>query len=271
MYILPSLIYRPRSADRPFLGLHFVSRLLEEDPERRMSLTEALHHEWFAQYHTKTAPVSQERRQEIDRRASVIRDVSMKEALSQSMSMNLDAPSSAPLHIPGAFPPSQPIQRRRKVLDEAREKGEAVEPTPEMIERARLAQQKEEEELYARNSRPLKRKADNSKPIDLVEADEEDGKAVSDDDMGGGGGGGMIGGIGSVPPRVTRASRRGRVPVPVEVEEVTPVKAQRGRAGRGRGGKSRHQDRVEPEDQNTDGSPRLRRSARHCSTKTGRR
>ncbi|KAI0088050.1 kinase-like domain-containing protein [Irpex rosettiformis] len=232
--------------------LHFVSRLLEENPENRMTLTDALEHEWFAQYHPTAPPVSQTRRDEIENRASVIRDVSMREPLSQSMSMNLDPPSSsAPLHIPGAFPSSQPIQRRRKVLDEAREKGEALEPTPEMIERAKLEQQREEEELYNRNSRPLKRKAEGSGK----------GKTSEDDEM-------VLAVVAA--PRTTRATRKGKSNGVVEVPQM-PAKATRGRGGRGRGGKDRHQDRVEQEVESTDGSPRLRRSTRQCSSKPGRR
>lgn len=223
-----------------------------------MTLTDALEHEWFAQYRPSALPSSPKRQSEIRATALSIRDVSMREPLSQSMSMNMDAPPSSlgDAPIPGAFPVSpQPIQRRRKVLDDAKEKGEKlVEPTPEMIERARAEQQREEEELYNRHSRPLKRKAQESAP---KVATRDGGDGDEDEEMP----------MGLASPRAIRAARRGRGAGGnvVEVPE-TPVKG-RGRggaggAGRGRG-KNRHpQGCVETEVVSTDEAPRLRRSTR---------
>ncbi|KAI0338234.1 kinase-like protein [Trametopsis cervina] len=203
-------------------ALHFVKSLLEEDPLKRMTLTDALNHPWLASCHPDPTP-SQIPREEISAAATIMRDVSMREPLSDSMSMNLDSPPpSAPQPMPGAFPGGsqydRPIQRRRKVIDEAREKGEAVEPTAEMIEHARLEQQRADAHFFSHTSRPRKRKADDHPESPLQPMEEEEGE---DEAMGG-----------MSAPRVTRAARRGR-----DAEEVqeTPMRAQRGR-GRGRGG-----------------------------------
>ncbi|KAI0692039.1 kinase-like domain-containing protein [Cytidiella melzeri] len=75
-------------------GLHFVKCLLEENPEVRMTLTDALNHPWLARFRPAGAAISLARQEEIASTASsIMRDVSMREPLSDSMSMNLDPPS----------------------------------------------------------------------------------------------------------------------------------------------------------------------------------
>jgi hypothetical protein len=213
-----------------------VKLLLEENPELRMTLHDALSHPWLAAYRPDGhRPVSQERQAEIISTASAImHDVSMRGSM-----MNLDPPlGSDPLHVPGAFPTgSQPIQRRRKVLDDAREKGEAVEPPAEMLAMA----QRQDEELYNFSSRPNKRKAERSTDTPLSNIAEQIGEDAN---------------MADVPPaRPVRGTRKGKnVTNPPE----TPPRAQRGR-GRGRGG----ENRAKPDEQeNTDGTSRVRRSAR---------
>lgn len=212
-----------------------------------MTLTDALNHPWLASCHPDPTP-SQIPREEISAAATIMRDVSMREPLSDSMSMNLDSPPpSAPQPMPGAFPGGsqydRPIQRRRKVIDEAREKGEAVEPTAEMIEHARLEQQRADAHFFSHTSRPRKRKADDHPESPLQPMEEEEGE---DEAMGG-----------MSAPRVTRAARRGR---DAEEAQETPMRAQRGR-GRGRGGKT-NRPVVDDPQEIADGSPRVRRSTR---------
>lgn len=230
--------------------------LLEDNPEIRMTLTDALLHPWLAPWRPVDAPAPRVSMDDIASAASVIiRDVSMREPLSDSMSMNLDPPSaSAPLHIPGAFPGgSQPesrvIQRRRKVIDDAREMGKTFEPAPGMLEKAQLEQQREDE-YFSQPSRPLKRKAE-----DEVEPPSSPMKEEPDDQM-----------VDDSPARSTRNSRKGKA-----VATESPS-SQRGR-GRGRGGKNtRPQANHNAED--TDGASRVRRSTRlggQSPAKTGRR
>lgn len=71
-------------------------------------------------------------------------------------------------HIPGAYPASQPdrtLQRRRKVLDDAREAGHMPEPSPEMIQRVEQMMRRESESPEPAETR--KRKASKEEPMEL--------------------------------------------------------------------------------------------------------
>lgn len=192
-------------------AIRFIHRLLEYNPERRMTLKEALDHEWLAPLRpapakregTATPPLS--RSQPLES----LQDVSMMDAQQRDDASN-DPPSSQSTNcpVPGAYPssqdPARALQRRRKILDDAKEQGLApLEPTPEMILNAQRA---DEESQEPQPSRPLKRKAgDDSSLSPMPEDDEDEGTAQGE----------------------AGPSRRGKAP-------ATP--ARRGpKAGRGRG------------------------------------
>ena len=256
------------STDVSGSGLHFVKRLLEDNPEIRMTLTDALYHPWLEPLRPHAGPTSRFSMDDIATTASkILRDVSMQDPLPDSMSMNLDPPpSSAPYHIPGAFPGgSQPesrvIQRRRKVIDDAREMGKTFEPAEGMLVNAQLAQQREEA-FFSDVARPLKRKAgDGSHGYEEHDRDHvgppppSPMKLELDEEM-----------AEDAPARLIRMVKKGKA---AAVE--SPI-SQRGR-GRGRGGKNTG-PQVHPDAEETDGGSRVRRSTRlggHSPVKTGRR
>ena len=75
-------------------GLHFVKRLLEDNPELRMTLTDALSHPWLAPCRPADAPRLRVSADDIASAAqAIIRDVSMRDPLTDCMSMNLDPPA----------------------------------------------------------------------------------------------------------------------------------------------------------------------------------
>lgn len=159
------------------LAISFVENLLLEDPKMRMSLADALNHPWLQ-------PLRQIQEPPMIREATVSphalvpldRDVSMIAPEPSAMSLDAGQPSSSPQNsIPGAYPSSQPertLQRRRKVLDDAREKGVVPEPSPEMIKRVEQQQRREDDEHYSQASRPLKRKARGDPSSEAMVEDE---------------------------------------------------------------------------------------------------
>ena len=128
-------------------GQNFIQALLQQRPSVRMELDKALLHPWLAECHQQRLHgTTKEREATASPHSSsqALPDVSMAgPSVASAMVVDEDgAPVSSPPNvIPGAYPSSQlqPLQRRRKVLDEAREAGGAgvLEPTPEMLERAR--------------------------------------------------------------------------------------------------------------------------------------
>lgn len=116
------------------LARDFIRRLLEPDPEMRLTLTDALSHDWLAPYaaemrtkreQTATPPLSPV--------AQLPRDISMADAEQEDEPPS--SQTSSHYAVPGAFPsgsqdPTRALQRRRKVLAEARERGNEP-PVPE--------------------------------------------------------------------------------------------------------------------------------------------
>ncbi|THH01257.1 hypothetical protein EW026_g1405 [Hermanssonia centrifuga] len=161
-------------------GVDFIRCLLREDPKVRMTLAHAMEHPWLASFRPLRIPVPT--RDPTASPTAMPLDVSMKDIPEEDMS--LDGPSSSPSHnIPGAYPGGsqqdnpRALQRRRKVLDDARERGEAPpEPTPEMILRAEIEQQQDDDQHYAGHSRPLKRKArkEDSDPLTPLPEEQEE-------------------------------------------------------------------------------------------------
>ncbi len=162
------------------VGVDFIRCLLREDPKVRMTLAHAMEHPWLASFRPLRIPVPT--RDPTASPTAMPLDVSMKDIPEEDMS--LDGPSSSPSHnIPGAYPGGsqqdnpRALQRRRKVLDDARERGEAPpEPTPEMILRAEIEQQQDDDQHYAGHSRPLKRKArkEDSDPLTPLPEEQEE-------------------------------------------------------------------------------------------------
>lgn len=193
----------------------FIRRLLDPNPETRLTLTDALHHDWLAP-HQAEVPAKRERTATppLSPAAAPPRDVSMRDAEQDDG----DLPSSqASSHyaVPGAFPggsqpdPHRALQRRRKILDDAREKGLAPpEPSVEMLANAT---RDDAGGGAGRGQRPLKRKAGDDFDSSLSPMPEEEDEDEDEDEPG-------------------PSSRKGK-------GNGTP--ARRGpKAGRGRGGKA---------------------------------
>ena len=130
-----------------------------------MTLTDAMHHPWLAKFRTRVAPKRERTVTPPLRRShDVQRDYSMKSAKLDAddpamlVSMpDVTSSQSTGYRVPGAYPTSQDparvLQRRRKILEDAKENGVSpLEPTPEMIQNA-------QREDGPSETRPLKRKA----------------------------------------------------------------------------------------------------------------
>ena len=110
-----------------------------------MSLADALDHPWLRSFHESKTANKERREATVSPHSSSqpLPDVSMARLSVHAMAIDHDdgisSVSSPPNVIPGAYPSSQqPLQRRRKVLDEARERGEDMpELPPEMLQRMR--------------------------------------------------------------------------------------------------------------------------------------
>lgn len=160
-------------------GVNFVKALLELNPEARMTLKDAISHPWLARFRpsapkrerTATPPLEAPRAV-----PASVQDVSMKADDGGSAAAEPGSSQSTGCPVPGAFPlgsqdPARALQRRRKILDDAREQGvQPPEPTPEMI----LFAQRED---GAGDARPLKRKLDVDSSLSPMP--EEDGEAMA--------------------------------------------------------------------------------------------
>ncbi|KAF7790721.1 hypothetical protein EIP86_001677 [Pleurotus ostreatoroseus] len=111
----------------------------------RLSLADALNHPWLLPLKGILDHLPAEREATASPRAA---PVPLPLADVRPMSIDGLAATVSPQYaIPGAYPSSQPdraLQRRRKVLDDARETGHKMpEPSPEMIQRVEQMMRKE--------------------------------------------------------------------------------------------------------------------------------
>ncbi|EKM54866.1 uncharacterized protein PHACADRAFT_259022 [Phanerochaete carnosa HHB-10118-sp] len=163
----------------------FIQRLLEPDPEMRLTLTDALSHDWLAPYEadvrtkrerTATPPLAP--------LPEPLRDVSMADAEREDPEL-ASSQTSSQYPVPGAFPsgsqqqqdPTRALQRRRKILDDAKEKGiQPPEPSVEMVANAARDDDEPVAQQQQRRQRPLKRKAGDGSESSLspMPEDEED-------------------------------------------------------------------------------------------------
>ncbi|KIP06125.1 hypothetical protein PHLGIDRAFT_107386 [Phlebiopsis gigantea 11061_1 CR5-6] len=137
-------------------AVRFIQRLLEHKPTNRMTLSDAMHHPWLAHFHAESS--AKRERTATPPLRDLAPDVSMRSAA------KINAEPTG-CKVPGAFPSSQDpqrvLQRRRKILEDARDAGAApFEPTPEMIQNAQREDGDEPPvESPVEQPRSLKRKA----------------------------------------------------------------------------------------------------------------
>ena len=166
------------------LAVRFIQRLLEHEPTNRMTLSDAMHHPWLARFHAES--VAKRERTATPPLRDLARDVSMRSAAkldaepsSMAVSVSeLPSQQSTGCKVPGAFPSSQDpqraLQRRRKIIEDARDAGAApLEPTPEMIQNAQR-EDGDDAPPQPEQPRPLKRKAADGFDSSLSPMPEED-------------------------------------------------------------------------------------------------
>ncbi|GJE90075.1 forkhead associated domain and Pkinase domain-containing protein [Phanerochaete sordida] len=171
------------------LARDFIRRLLEADPEQRLSLSDALRHDWLAPYAaemrtkrevTATPPLTPAR--------ELPRDISMADAEHDAAEPPLSQTSSH-YAVPGAFPsgsqdPARTLQRRRKILEQAR--GAGLDPS---VPREMLSQVDEDSDdattptvaRAGQPQRPLKRKAGDEFDSSLSPMPEDEGEDEDDE------------------------------------------------------------------------------------------
>lgn len=127
--------------------MHFIRALLQEDPVRRMSLTDALDHPWLKSY----IPVHESSDQLLlgAGPSTSSAEVGASAGVShQFIGLQIQPSASAPL------------QRRSVVLSQAAEEGRAIsEPTPDMIATANAKESKRNKRVRA-NLTPLQEEGD---------------------------------------------------------------------------------------------------------------
>jgi ser/thr/tyr protein kinase RAD53 len=209
----------PGCSDTCFEAVGFITRLLDQNPETRMTLKDALDHDWFVSLRNDrreatATPEPEASQPSQGQYLGVNPDVSMRDARSEEPSG--DPPSSQSNNnypVPGAYPTGsqsqsqsqdRALQRRRKILDDARDRGiQPPEPTPEMIQNVQRA----EGALDDTAVRPLKRKANDEFDSSLspMPEDDEDADMVPEEP-----GPSRKGGKGAAGPSAKRGPRAGR-------------------------------------------------------------
>lgn len=160
------------------LAQSFIRSLLVDNPSRRMTLTDALHHPWLQSYTPVYTPSSYLQQHSSTGSSIPSDDFSMLSDIPEG-----DEPGSSHIDVKREPSRSQPLQRRARVLEDAAEgKGEILQPSQEMINAVLLS----EPENAAQNI-DRKRALDEDAEMESA-AEEEDvvnnrkkGKNVFDD------------------------------------------------------------------------------------------
>ncbi|KAF4597866.1 hypothetical protein EYR38_006258 [Pleurotus pulmonarius] len=116
----------------------FIRSLLVDNPDRRMTLTDALHHPWLQSYTPVYAPSSYLQQHSSTGSSIPSDDFSMLSDIPEG-----DEPGSSHNVVDIKREPSrsQPLQRRARVLEDAAEgKGEILQPSQEMINAVLLSE-----------------------------------------------------------------------------------------------------------------------------------
>ncbi|KAJ8695899.1 hypothetical protein PTI98_005810 [Pleurotus ostreatus] len=157
----------------------FIRSLLVDDPRRRMTLTDALHHPWLASYTPVYTPSPYLQQHPSTGSSIPSDDFSM---LSDILEGDEPGSSNNIVDIKREGSRSQPLQRRARVLEDAAEgKGEILQPSQEMINAVLLLEP-------ANAAQKIDRKRALDEDAEMESAAEEDvvnsrkkGKGVIDD------------------------------------------------------------------------------------------
>ncbi|KAI8972181.1 kinase-like domain-containing protein [Trametes punicea] len=149
-----------RSSKTSEEGEDFIRRLLEDDPSRRMTLSDALHHPWLVELKPSTAGVTERPAFELPAEAATTLETSRPSPAHDDIpaldtrlaSIHVDPPprqrscSTSSGRSDGPSPDS--LKRRADVILHAREAGHPL-PSPSQEMQDRVAADEEEDSLYA--------------------------------------------------------------------------------------------------------------------------